>query len=68
MSHVQNKHFFAPFAVRVHTGRSDFPFHTPTKLFIRLHIKYKNCFPKIINDFINLDSFDKMKIRKSYKQ
>ena len=33
----------APLAVRVHTGCSTFPFYTPTKPLIWLHIKYK-CF------------------------
>ena len=32
---------FAPSADRVHTGCSAFPFYTPTKPFIQLHIKYK---------------------------
>ena len=36
---------FAPLAGRVHTGCSAFPFYTPTKPLIRLHIKYKTAFP-----------------------
>ena len=32
---------FASSADRVHTGCSAFPFYTPTKPFIQLHIKYK---------------------------
>ena len=32
---------YVPLAVRVHTGCSAFPFNTPTKPLIRLHIKYK---------------------------
>ena len=32
---------FAPLAVCVHTGCSAFPFYTPTKPLIQLHIKYK---------------------------
>ena len=35
---------FAPLAVSVHTGCSAFPFYTPTKLLIQLHIKYKTVF------------------------
>ena len=31
---------FGPMAVRVHTGYSAFPFYTPTKALIQLHIKY----------------------------
>ena len=39
---------FAPVAVSVHAGCSTFPFYTPTKPSIRLHIKYKTCFfPKL---------------------
>ena len=32
---------FAPLAVCVQTGCSAFPFYTPNKWLIRLHIKYK---------------------------
>ena len=39
---------FAPFAVHIHTGCSAFPFYTPTKPLIQLHIKYKSVmFPKL---------------------
>ena len=39
---------FAPLAVRDHTGFSAFPFYTPSKMFIRLYIKYKTVlFPKL---------------------
>ena len=38
----------APLAVRLHTGCSAFPFCTPTKPLIQLHIKYKTVlFPKL---------------------
>ena len=36
-----NRFLFAPFVVRVHTGSFAFPFYTPTKQLIPLHIKYK---------------------------
>ena len=39
---------FAQKAVHVHTGWSAFPFYTPTKPLIRLHIKYKTVlFPRL---------------------
>ena len=39
---------FAPLAVRVHTSCLAFPFYTPTKPLIQLHIKYKtDLFPKL---------------------
>ena len=39
---------FAPLAVRIHTGCLAFPFYTPTKPLIQLHIKYKTVlFPKL---------------------
>ena len=45
---VQNKSLFAPLAVCVLTGCSAFPFYTPTKPLIQLHIKYKTVlFPKL---------------------
>ena len=47
-SHVQKSPLFAPLAVRVHAGCSAFPFYTPTKPLIWLHIKYKtDLFDKI---------------------
>ena len=40
-THLLNKVLmFAPLAVRVHTGWSAFPFYTPSKPLIQLHIKY----------------------------
>ena len=48
---------FAPLAVRVHTGCSALLFYsyTPTKPFIRVHIKNKTVFPQIINIFYIID-------------
>ena len=37
----QTSVLFAPKAVHVHTGCFAFPFYTPTKLLIQLHIKHK---------------------------
>ena len=60
--HVQTSLLFAPLAVRVYTSCSVFPFYTPTKPLIQLHIKYKTVwFPKVlIISLINVNISNKL--------